>query len=183
MAQGNQHISNSHGLDQPKVDGQIAFTPERLAEAQRYMSHFPEGKQKSAILSLMHLAQAQWGWLSVPVMDYLASLLHIEPIEVYEVATFYTMFHLKPTGKYVLEVCHTGPCVLLGAEETLERLENKLGIKVGETTPDGLFTLKTVECLAACGFAPIIQIHEQYHEQMHPDAAEKLVDELTAKGR
>jgi NADH-quinone oxidoreductase subunit E len=183
MSSGNQNLSNNHGVHEAVTAEKVEFTPENLAEAKRYISHFPQGKQKSAILSLLHLAQAQWGWLSVPVQDYVASLLNIEPIEVYEVSTFYTMFHLKPTGKYVLEVCRTGPCVLMGAEETIERIETKLGIKVGETTVDGLFTLKTVECLAACGFAPIIQIHEKYHEHMSPDNAEKLIDELTEKGK
>lgn len=157
------------------------FNAEEMQEVKRIIAKFPEGKQKSAVLGLLHMAQAKWGWASVPVMDYVASLLDIEPIEVYEVATFYTMFHLQPTGKYVLEVCKTSPCCLVGAEETLERLQNRLGIKIGETTPDGLFTIKTVECLAACGFGPVIQIHEAYHEHMTPDNAEKLVDELTSR--
>jgi NADH-quinone oxidoreductase subunit E len=183
MTHGNQGISNNYGLHQDVLEKEVAFTPENLAEAQRYISHFPVGKQKSAILSLLHLAQAQWGWLSVPVQDYVASLLEIEPIEVYEVATFYTMFHLKATGKYVLEVCRTGPCQLMGAEDTIEHIENKLGIKVGETSVDGLFTLKTVECLAACGFAPVIQIHEKYYENMNIENTEKLLDELAEKGK
>ena len=183
MASDNQNITNNYGIGQEITIEKSAFTPDRLAEAQRYISHFPAGKQKSAILSILHLAQAQWGWLSVPVQDYVAELLQLEPIEVYEVATFYTMFHLKQTGKYVLEVCRTGPCQLMGAEDTIEHIENKLGIKVGETTVDGLFTLKTVECLAACGFAPVIQIHETYYEKMDVDATDKLLDELTEKGR
>ena len=157
---------------------EIKFTDDRLSEAHRYISHYPEGRQKSAILPIMHLAQAQWGWLSPQVMDYIAQILSLEPIEVYEVATFYTMFHLHPTGKYVMEVCHTGPCVLMGAEDTIEHIENKLGIKVGETSVDGLFTLKTVECLAACGFAPIIQIKEKYYENMTMENVDKLMDEL-----
>lgn len=154
------------------------FPPDKLAEAQRFISQFPAGRQKSAILAIMHLAQAEWGWMSQPVMDYVASLLNIEPIEVYEVATFYTMFHLQPTGKYVLEVCRTGPCCLLGAEDTLEHLTQKLGIEIGGTTPDGLFTIKVVECLAACGFAPVIQIGEKYHEHMDKENTEKLLTEL-----
>jgi len=97
------------------------------------------------------------------------------------VATFYTMFHLDQTGKYVLEVCRTSPCCLVGADETLDRLQEKLGIKIGETTADGMFTLKTVECLAACGFGPVIQIHETYHEHMTAENAEKLIEELASK--
>ncbi|MBC7920147.1 MAG: NAD(P)H-dependent oxidoreductase subunit E [Ferruginibacter sp.] len=125
---------------------------------QQIIGRYPEGRQKSALLPVLHLAQAEWGWLSPAVMDHVAGLLGIQPIEVYEVATFYTMFHLQPTGKYVLEVCRTGPCCLLGAEDLIEHLENKLNIRVGETSADGLFTLKTVECLAACGYAPVLQV-------------------------
>jgi len=161
-----------------EVTEDIKFTDDRLKEAKRYISHYPEGKQKSAILPIMHLAQDQWGWLSSGVMDYIASLLTLESIEVYEVASFYTMFHLQKTGKYVMEVCHTGPCVLMGAEDTIEHIENKLGIKVGETSVDGLFSLKTVECLAACGFAPVIQIKETYYENMNVENVDKLMDEL-----
>jgi NADH-quinone oxidoreductase subunit E len=168
-------------MNETSQDIDFTFSPDELVEAKRLIAKFPEGKQKSAVLGLLHMAQAKWGWASVPAMDYVASLLDINPIEVYEVATFYTMFHLDKTGKYVLEVCRTSPCCLLGAEETVERLEAKLGIKVGQTTPDGLFTLKEVECLAACGFGPVIQIHEAYHEHMTPDNAEQLVDTLTSK--
>lgn len=155
------------------------FTPEVLEKAQEIISRYPEGKQKSALLPLLHIAQKEFGgWLSPETMDYVASLLDIQPIEVYEVATFYTMFHLKPTGKYVLEVCQTGPCCLLGAEETIAHLEKKLGIKVGETTSDGLFTLKTVECLASCGTAPVMQVGDAYYEQLTPHHADRVLEEL-----
>lgn len=159
-----------------------SFSAEEMAEAKRIIAKFPEGKQKSAVLGLLHMAQAKWGWLPVSVMDYVAGLLNILPIEVYEVATFYTMFHMEKTGKYVMEICRTSPCCLLGAEQTIEALEEKLGIKVGETTADGMFTLKTVECLAACGFGPVIQMRETYLEHMTPDAALKLVEDLKAQG-
>src|SRR5690348_8977436 len=124
---------------------EIKFSDETLALCQRIIKRYPEGKQKSALLPILHLAQAEFnGWLSPETMDYVASILKIQPIEVYEVATFYTMFNLKPVGKCVVEVCRTGPCWLLGAEDMVTHLEKKLNIKVGETTRDGLFTLKTV---------------------------------------
>ncbi|NBV42498.1 NAD(P)H-dependent oxidoreductase subunit E, partial [bacterium] len=126
----------------PSSQPDIAFSEDRLAEAKRIIAQYPEGRQKSAILPILHMAQHDFGgWLSVPVMDYVAQLLSIQPVEVYEVATFYTMFHLKPTGKYVLEVCRTGPCWLAGSEQIVQYMETVLGIKEGETTPDGLFTI------------------------------------------
>ena len=116
-------------------------------------------------------------------MDYVASLLNIQPIEVYEVATFYTMFNLEPVGKYVLEVCRTGPCCLHGAEQLIEYIENKFGIEVGQTSPDGRITLKTVECLAACGGAPCLQVRlkreggiHKYYENLTPAKIDELVD-------
>jgi NADH-quinone oxidoreductase subunit E len=159
------------------------FSDETLALAQRIMTRYPEGKQKSALLPLLHLAQMEFdGWLSAPAMDYVASLLKIQPIEVYEVASFYTMFNLKPVGKCLIEVCRTGPCWLLGAEDIVKHIEKKLNIKEGETTPDGLFTLKTVECLAACGTAPIIQVGETYHENMTCEKVNEMLSEYKSKG-
>src|SRR5579872_4114381 len=129
----------------------VTFSDDAIALVNKIIKRYPEGKQKSAILSILHLAQAEFGgWLSAPVMDYVASILKIQPIEVYEVASFYSMFNLKPVGKCVIEVCRTGPCWLMGAEDLVKFIEKKLGIKTGETSPDGMFTLKTVECLASC---------------------------------
>src|ERR1035437_5828992 len=123
-----------------------SFSAEAYELIQRIIKRYPEGKQKSAILPVLHLAQAEFnGWLSAPVMDYVAGILNIKPIEVYEVASFYSMFNLKPVGKCVIEVCRTGPCWLMGAEDLVKFIEKKLGIKEGQTTPDGMFTLKTVE--------------------------------------
>lgn len=159
------------------------FSDETLALAQRIIKRYPEGKQKSALLPLLHLAQMEFdGWLSAPAMDYVASLLKIQPIEVYEVASFYTMFNLKPVGKCLIEVCRTGPCWLLGAEDIVKHIEKKLNIKEGETTPDGMFTLKTVECLAACGTAPIIQVGETYHENMTCEKVDEMLNDYKAKG-
>ena len=162
---------------------EIRFSKEALALVQRITQRYPDGRQKSAILPVLHLAQAEFdGWLSAPVMDYVASLLKIQPIEVYEVASFYSMFNLKPVGKCVIEVCRTGPCWLMGAEDIVRYLEKKLNIRVGETTPDGLFTLKTVECLASCGTAPMMQIGETYHENLTPEKCDTVLGQYKAKG-
>jgi NADH-quinone oxidoreductase subunit E len=158
----------------------IIFSTEELEIVKEKISHYPEGRQKSAILPLLHLAQEKWGWLSVEVMDYVASLLNIKSIEVYEVATFYSMFHLKPVGKYVLEVCQTGPCCLVGAENIIDHLQKTLNIKIGETTADGMFTLKTVECLASCGSGPMLQMGDYYYENLTPEKMDKLLSEWRA---
>jgi NADH-quinone oxidoreductase subunit E len=161
---------------------EIKFDNETLAMVQSIIKRYPEGKQKSALLPLLHLAQAEFdGWLSVPAMDYVASLLSIKPIEVYEVASFYSMFNLKPVGKCLIEVCRTSSCWLRGANEIVGHIENKLGIKDGETTADGKFTLKTVECLGSCGTAPMLQIGEQYYEDLTFDKVDSLINEWSNK--
>lgn len=160
----------------------IKFSGDALALCEKIMKRYPAGKQKSAILPILHIAQAEFGgWLSAPVMDYVASLLNIQPVEVYEVASFYSMFNLKPVGKCVIEVCRTGPCWLMGAEDIVKFIEKKLSIKEGETTADGMFTLKTVECLASCGTAPMMQIGETYHENLTFEKCATILDEYRAK--
>lgn len=161
---------------------EIKFSELTLAKVREIIGRYPEGKQKSALIPVLHLAQAEFdGWLSPETMDYVASLLNILPIEVYEVATFYSMFNLKPVGKCVLEVCRTGPCCLKGSEDLIEYLKNKLNIKVGETTPDGMFTLKAVECLASCGTAPMMQVGEDYHENLTPEKLDGLLEGFKEK--
>lgn len=155
----------------------IQFPEPLLQEVARQIAKFPEGKQKSALLSVLHLAQAHFGYLSEPVMDYVARLLHILPIEVYEVATFYSMYDTQPVGKVKLEVCRTGPCMIEGAEKIVSYIENKLGIKDGETTADGIFTLKTVECLGACGYAPMLQAGEKFHEHLTETKVDELIEQ------
>src|SRR3954470_13119455 len=116
----------------------VQFSQENLNKVSEIVSRYPEGKQKSALLPVLHIAQNSFGgWLDVPVMDYVASLLNILPIEVYEVATFYSMYNLRPVGRYVFEVCQTGPCMISGSDQIIEYVKQKLGIKVGETTADG----------------------------------------------
>jgi NADH-quinone oxidoreductase subunit E len=161
----------------------ITFSPEKLKKVEEIIARYPEGKQKSALIPLLHLAQEEFGgWLDVPVMDYVAQILQIQPVEVYEVATFYTMFNMKPVGKHVLEVCQTGPCMLRGSDQIIEHIKNKLGIKPGETTPDGLFTLKPAECLGACGYAPMMQLGKFYKEHLTTEKVDQLIEELRAQG-
>lgn len=144
------------------------------------IARYPEGQQKSAIIPLLHMAQEELGhgWLPVEVMDYVAGVLNIQPIEVYEVASFYTMFHLEPVGRHVLDVCWTSPCCQLGAVDLIHYLEDKLGIEVGQTTRDGLFTLRKVECLASCGTAPMLQVGEHYYENMSSEKMDELLKKL-----
>lgn len=156
----------------------IEFSQEKLNEVTKIITRYPEGKQKSALLPVLHMAQDTFGgWLDVPVMDYVASLLSIEPIEVYEVASFYSMYNLKPVGKYVFEVCHTGPCMINGSDDITDYIKQKLNIKVGETTDDKMFTLKTVECLGACGYAPMMQLGQNYREHLTKEKVDAIIEE------
>ncbi len=157
---------------------ELSFPPEKLAKVAELISRYPEGKQKSAILPILHMAQEHFGgWLSPEVMDYVAQLLHILPVEVYEVATFYSMYNLKPVGKYVFEVCQTGPCMINGCDEIIQYIKKILNINVGETTGDGMFTLKTVECLGACGYAPMMQLGKSYREHLTKEKIDSIIAE------
>ncbi len=160
------------------------FSPETLETARRIIQRYPEGKQKSALIPLLHLAQAEFdGWLSPGAMDYVASLLGLQPIEAYEVASFYSMFNLKPVGTCVLEVCRTSSCWLMGAEDVVRHIEKKLGITAGQTTSDGMFTLKTVECLGSCGTAPMLQCGADFYENLTLEKVDSLIDKLKSDGR
>jgi NADH-quinone oxidoreductase subunit E len=155
------------------------FSGAAMALVQKIIKRYPEGRQKSALLPVLHLAQAEFGgWLSPGTMDYVAEILNLKPIEVYEVASFYTMYNLRPVGKCVLEVCRTGPCMLRGSDDIVEYLEDRLGIKDGETTPDGMFTLKTVECLASCGTAPMMQVGDHYIENLTCEKLDGILEDL-----
>ncbi|NTW33673.1 MAG: NAD(P)H-dependent oxidoreductase subunit E [Bacteroidetes bacterium] len=159
------------------TENKIEFSPETLELVSKIISHYPEGKEKSALVPVLHIAQAEFGgWLSVAVMDYVALLLKILPIEVYEVATFYTMFNTKPVGNCVIEICRTGPCWLLGAEEIILHLEKKLNVKIGETTTDGRFTIKAVECLADCDHAPVIEVSYKYFGNMTKTKVDEMIE-------
>lgn len=156
----------------------MKFSDQKLQKAQEIIARYPEGKQKSALIPLLHIAQEEnGGWLSPEAMDYVAELLQLKPIEVYEVATFYSMYNLKPIGKYLFEVCQTGPCMVRGSDEIIDYIKEKLNIKVGETTTDGMFTLKTVECLGACGYAPMMQLGKFYKEHLTKEKVDQIIDE------
>lgn len=161
----------------------VEFSAALIAKFDEIKSRYPEGKQKSALLPVLHLVQAEYGWVSAPAMDKVAEYLDILPIEVYEVATFYTMYFMRPQGKYVLEVCRTGPCCLVGAEKIMDYIEQQLGVKEGEVTPDGLFSWRGVECLAACGFGPVLQIGPEYtfYENLTTQSVDTLIADLKAK--
>lgn len=162
----------------------IQFSEEKLNKVKEIIARYPQGKQKSALIPVLHLAQEAFGgWLSSDTMDYVASLLDITNIEVYEVATFYSMFNLQPVGKYLFEVCQTGPCMVNGSDQIIDYIKKKLGIGVGETTADGLFTLKTVECLGACGYAPMMQLGKHYREHLTPEKVDAIIDECRAAAR
>ena len=154
------------------------FSDSKLKEVEQIIQRYPEGKQKSALIPVLHLAQEEFsGWLSAETMDYVASVLNLQPIEVYEVATFYSMYNLKPVGRYLFEVCQTGPCMLNGSDNIIKYIFEKLGIKPGETTSDGMFTLKTVECLGACGYAPMMQLGKNYREHLTKEKVDAIIEE------
>ncbi len=174
---GTQHFDKAKRAE-------IKFSDEAMKTVQTIISHYPEGKQKSALLPVLHVAQAEFnGWLSPEVMDYVASILKIKPIEVFEVASFYTMYNLKPVGKCVLEVCQTSSCWLNGAEDIVKYIEKKLNIKVGETSSDGMFTLKVAECLGSCGTAPMLQCGASFHENLTYEKVDKILADYKADGK
>ncbi len=146
-----------------------------IEQIDRELAKYPPDQRASAVLRALHIAQEEHGWLSVPTMDFVADYLGMRPIQVYEVATFYTMYDLKPVGKHKISVCTNISCMLCGSDEVVTHLQNKLGIKMGETTPDGRFTLKEVECLAACGGAPMFQIGKTYYEHLTPQKIDQIL--------
>ncbi len=156
----------------------VVFNHTQIAEFNRLVSRYPAERKKSALLPVLHLAQESFGgWLSTDAMDYVAGLLNIAPIEVYEVASFYSMYNLKPVGKYLFEVCQTGPCMVRGCDDIIEYIKEKLDLEVGETTKDGLFTLKTVECLGACGYAPMMQMGMHFREHLTKEKVDAIIEE------
>ena len=162
---------------------EVDFSADLLAKFAEIITRYPEGKEKSGMLPMLHEVQAVYGWLSSEAMDKVAAFLNLQPIEVYEVASFYSMYFLKPQGKYVLEVCRTGPCCLVGAEKIMDYIGEQLGVKEGEVTADGLFSYRGVECLAACGFAPVLQIGPEYtfYEKLTESSVDQLISDLKNK--
>ena len=161
--------------------GDFAFTAETMAEAEKVMARYPEGRQASATLALLDLAQRQnGGWLPGEAIEYVANLLGIAPIRVHEVASFYTMFNLKPVGTHFIQVCRTTPCWLCGSDDITKACLDGLGIGLGETTEDGAFTVVEVECLGACANAPMVQINDDYYEDLTPERMAEMIAELKA---
>lgn len=149
-----------------------------LQEIDREIAKYPEGREQAAVMAALRIAQRDKGWLSTPLMDYVAELLQLQPIQVYEVATFYSMYDLEPVGRHKISLCTNVSCMLCGSDEILAYLEQRLGIKHGETTPDARITLKEVECLAACGGAPMMQVDDQYYENLSLDRVETILNGL-----
>ncbi len=154
------------------------LSQESLAKIDREIAKYPPENKQSAVISALHIAQDEHGWLSVPLMDYVAGLLDMRPIQVYEVASFYTMYDLKPVGRHKISLCTNISCLLRGSDDILGHLKKRLGIDFGETTPDGRFTLKEVECLAACGGAPMFMIDKTYYENLTPARVDEILDKL-----
>jgi len=161
----------------------FVFTPERRAALDEILTKYPADRKRSAVLAALYLVQEQAGYITGNGMRHIAPLLDLTPAEVEDVASYYVMFHRAPVGKYVLQVCRTLSCALLGAERVTEALSEKLGIGVGETDASGLFTLTEFECLGACDRAPVVMINnELWHERLEPANAGRLVDDIRAKG-
>jgi NADH-quinone oxidoreductase E subunit len=160
----------------------FAYTPENQAKFDENVTHYPPEQRKSAILYALYLAQGQQGYLTGNAMRFVAQQIGCSKADVEDVVSYYTMFYTKPVGKRVLNVCRTLSCALLGAERVTEELSKKLGIKPGQTTPDGEFTLIEVECLGACDRAPVVMVNDDWHERLAPEQAGQFVDELKARG-
>ena len=173
---------NTHGAGPPVEQPEsFAFSAENLGKAKTHLAKYPPDRQQSAVLPLLDLAQRQsGGWLPLAAMHCVADMLEMPRIRVYEVATFYTMFQLRPVGRYLLQACTTTPCWLRGSDEIVGACEAKLGIGMGETTADRLFTLIEVECLGACVNAPILQVNDDFYEDMDGPTTEALLDALRA---
>ena len=157
----------------------FAFTPDVRAQAEKYIARYPDGKQASAVLALLDLAQRQsGGWLPRAAMDHVAEVLDMAPIRVYEVATFYEMFNLDPVGEHVVRVCTTTPCMLCGAEDVLQACKDELRVELRGTTDDGKFTLQEFECLGACVNAPIVWIDDDFYEDLDAAAIRDILKRL-----
>ncbi len=165
-------------VKQPKS---FAFTPANMEKAKKFLAKYPEARKASAMIPLLQLAQAQNdNWLPVAAMDYVADMLEVPRVRAYEVASFYTMFNRVPVGKHLLQLCTTTPCWLRGSDDIKHVCKSKLGISDGETTADGMFTLMEVECLGACVNAPMVQINDDFYEDLNAENFTQLIDDLAA---
>ena len=160
----------------------FTYTPENQAKFNEVVARYPADRRKSAILYALYLVQNQLGYITAAGMRHVAEQIGCTPADVEDVVSYYTMFYTRPVGKYVLNVCRTLSCALLGAERVTEELSEKLGIKPGETDSSGMFTLMEVECLGACDRAPVVMVNDAWHEGLKPEDAAKLVDDIRARG-
>jgi NADH-quinone oxidoreductase E subunit len=169
-------MHNGAAVEQP---ASFAFTPDNLAKAKAYIAKYPPGRQASAVLPLLDLAQRQYdNWLPRAAMDVVGDMLSMPHIRVYEVASFYAMFNLKPVGRHFFQICTTTPCWLRGSDAVVKACEKKLGIGIGQTTADKQFTLTEVECVGACVNAPVIQVNDDFYEDLDGPSTERLIDAL-----
>ena len=168
---------------QRQFDG-FAFTDAYMARAKQHLAKYPEGRQASAVMPLLDLAQRQMReqghgfWVPTPAMDYIADMLEMAPIRVYEVATFYTMYNLAPVGEFFVQLCTTTPCWLRGSDDVVRACKDELGVGIGESTADGKFTLIEVECLGACVNAPMMQINDDYFEDLDYGSTREILRDL-----
>ena len=176
---GHNLFVHRHTADN-NPDTPFEFTPENLKRIETIVAIYPEGHKAAAVIPVLDLAQRQHGWLPLSAMNKVAEILNMSRMRVYEVATFYTMFNRSPVGKFHIQICTTTPCMLCDSDSIIETISKKLGIKVGETTEDGLFTLNEVECLGACVNAPMVQINDNYYEDLTPKDMEEIIDDLKA---
>jgi len=170
--------------DTPENNTEIPFefTPENIKRAEAIIRNYPTGHQRAAVMPLLDLAQRQFGWLPISAMHYVADMLEMPKMRVYEVATFYTMYNRDPMGKFHVQICTTTPCMLggMGSDCIMDAIKENLGIEVGETTKDNLFTLSEVECLGACVNAPMVQINDDYYEDLSPKDMHEILDDIKA---
>ena len=162
------------------ADTPFTFTEENLKRTKAIIGNYPKGYERAAVIPLLDLAQRQHGWLPISAMHEVARILNMPRMRVYEVATFYTMFQRTPTGKYHIQICTTTPCWLRGSNDIGDAIQKKLGIKYGQSTSDGMFTLNEVECLGACVNAPMFQLNDDYYEDLTVADAEQIIDDLKA---
>jgi NADH-quinone oxidoreductase subunit E len=156
------------------------LTPEERARVEELKSRYPTAQ--SAVMGVLHMMQDKYGYISDETAQYTADLLGIPPESVLGVASFYEMFHQHPLGRYNLQVCTNVSCLLCGSDMVLRTLKDKIGIGIGETTPDGMFTIHEAECLGSCGTAPMMSVNKDYHEKLTPDRINAIIDELKARG-
>ncbi|EPY00312.1 NADH-quinone oxidoreductase subunit NuoE [Magnetospirillum fulvum] len=164
--------------DSPAEPAVFAFTEESAEQARAFIARYPAGRQQSAVMPLLDIAQRQEGWVSRAAIEVIAEMLAMAPIQVEEVATFYTMYNRRPVGKFHVQICTNLPCMLRGSDAVLDSVRETLEIGIGETTADGLFTLSEAECLGACVNAPVIQINDDYYEDLDPASTRAVLEAL-----